>query len=120
MAKIFLTKANQLDSHLVAIIALPGNSVRTAISVYNSFDDTAKEHALQQSKDLLEKALELQNIIRRNQYLMDGWEDNFKPSLRYLNIDEDETINDSTLFIILQNMIDKEEEELRDWSNCYM
>ena len=115
MAKFYLSQANKLDIHLAAIIALPGNPVRTAISVYSDFTDMQKEHALQHSGDLLTKALELQDKIREFIYLYDGFKSNTKVSLRYLGIDEDEIIKDDELLIILNNKIAKKEEEIRDW-----
>ena len=113
MAKSYLSQANKLYPELAAIIALPGMPVKTAISVYADFTDVQKEHALQRSSDLLETALELQDAIRRNQYICDGYKNStFKVSLRYLNIDEDEVIKDDELLIILENAISTEEEEL--------
>ena len=115
MAKFYLSQANKLDTCLAAIIALPGNPVSTVISIYRDFTDMQKEHALQDSRDLLEKALELQNKIRENIYICDGFESNLKISLHYLGIDEDEIIKDDELLIILNNKIDKEEEKLKEW-----
>lgn len=115
---MLLAKANQLEFDLAAVIALPGNPVQTAIEVYGDFNDVQKESAFYNSRDLLEKAIELQDTIRRNHYLMDGVRSDFKISLRYLGIDYLETIDGSTLLTILKNKIAKEEEELKEWM-CY-
>ena len=116
MKKEILAKANQLDYHLAAIIALPGNPVQTAINVYNSFSDVQKECALWSSRDLLEKAIELQEIVRHNQYLMDGYHANLKPNFRYLGIDyyANEIIKGDELLAIFNRRITKEKEEIEE------
>lgn len=117
MANFILTQANKLNEELAAIIALPGNKVRTAIFIYGDFSDTQREHALSNRVDLLEKAIELQNTLRNYQYICDEWQSDFKLSLRYLGIDEDEVIKDDELLIIFNNVMKRKEEELKDWLN---